>query len=69
MIFAQILNGVVQNTIVLDDMKLASLFSQGFDHFVRIDNLELVPSIGWSYDEENFSPPIPPAIEGDGNGN
>jgi hypothetical protein len=58
MIFAQILNGIVQNTIVLDDLSLQNLFSANFDYFIRVDTLTPQPGIGWSYDGTSFSPPV-----------
>lgn len=57
MIYAQILNGIIENIIVLDDPSLSSLFSQGFDYFIRIDNLNPVPQIGWLYNGSSFSDP------------
>lgn len=56
MIYAQIKSGVVVNTISLTDVGLISLFSTGFDSFIRIDTLSPVPGIGWTYDGMNFSP-------------
>jgi hypothetical protein len=57
MIYAQILSGTIQNIIVLDDLTLESLFLAGFDYLIRIDNLNPVPEIGWSYDPiSGFSP-------------
>jgi len=58
MIYAQIKNNKVQNTIVLEDASLESTFAQGFDVLVRIDNLTPQPGIGWSYDGMNFSAPL-----------
>jgi len=55
--YAQISDGVVENTIILDDVSLIPQFAAGFDYFVRIDELDPVPGIGWSYDGNNFSPP------------
>jgi len=57
MTYAQIKDGVVNNTIVLDDETLASVFSKGFDYLVRIDLLSPCPGPGWLYDGANFSPP------------
>ena len=57
MTYAQISDGVVENTIILDDVSLIPQFAAGFDYFVRIDELDPVPGIGWSYDGNNFSPP------------
>jgi|SRR5271165_5674657 len=59
MIYAQILNGVVVNTIVLIDPTLIPLFSQGYDSFVQIDKLPVVPGPGWSYDGTKFTAPAP----------
>lgn len=72
MVYAQISNGIVKNTIVLDDLSLLPLFSQGFERCIRVDNLDVVPSIGWSYDGEEFIAPPPPIIneeEDENNGN
>lgn len=55
MLYAQILNGVVQNIIVLDDASLIPTFSTGFDYLVRIDNLDLQPNIGSLYDGKDFT--------------
>jgi hypothetical protein len=56
MIYAQILNGIVVNTIVLTDTNLVSVFSEGFDYFIQIGNLTPQPGIGWSYNGTNFTP-------------
>lgn len=58
MIYAQIKNGIVQNTIVLNDASLESMFEEGFDALVRVDNLNPEPGIGWAYDGANFSAPL-----------
>lgn len=61
MIYAQIKNGQVQNTILVDENTPLDLFSEGYDHFMRIDELNPCPGPTWSYDGESFSPPpIPP---------
>lgn len=57
MIYAQIKDGKIKNTITLDDSSLESIFSEGFDSLVRIDILSPVPGIGWNYDGSNFSAP------------
>jgi len=62
MIYAQIKNGKIQNTIVLIDTSLIVTFSQGFDYFIEIDSLLPIPGIGWSYDGTSFSPPPVPKI-------
>jgi hypothetical protein len=62
MIYAQIKDGVVLNTIVLEDTSLESVFSAGFDYFISIDAVNPKPSIGWGYDGSAFSPIVPPVI-------
>lgn len=57
MVYAQIKDGIVQNTIVLDDPSLEGVFSQGYDYFLRVDNLDSQPGVGWSYDGQNFTAP------------
>lgn len=59
MIYAQIKNNLVQNCIVLDNATLEPLFLEGFDYLIRIDNLDPQPGIGYSFDGQSFSPPIP----------
>lgn len=56
-LYAQISNGIVVNVIVLNDQTLVSLFSQGFDYFIEVDQLPGSPGIGWTYDGNNFYPP------------
>lgn len=58
--YAQIDSGLIVNVIVLEDINLSHLFNDDFDHFVRIDNLEPVPGISWSYDGAVFTPPPAP---------
>jgi len=60
MIYAQIKNGKVQNTIVLMDTSLVSQFSEGFDYFIEIDQLSPVPGVGWGYDGAIFTAPMAP---------
>jgi hypothetical protein len=55
--YAQILNSLVANVIVLDDESLAPIFKEGFDDLVRVDELDIKPDIGWSYDGTNFLQP------------
>jgi hypothetical protein len=57
MTYAQILGGLVQNTIIIDDPSMVPTFSDGFDYCIRIDTLDPVPGIGWGYDGSNFTPP------------
>jgi hypothetical protein len=63
MTYAQILNNIVQNVIVLDNASLASMFAVGFDACIRIDNITDVDGnsigIGWTTpDNINFTPPV-----------
>lgn len=60
MIYAQIKDGKVKNTIVLEDNTLVSVFTDGFDSCVRVDNLSPVPGIAWNYDGSNFTVPSIP---------
>jgi hypothetical protein len=53
--YAQILDGFVANVIVLDDPSIINLFfinplgGPNFDYVNQIDNLSIIPQIGWSY--------------------
>lgn len=58
MVFAQIKDGIVKNIIVLDDLSLEDLFSEGFDFFIRIDEMEIQPGVHWIYDGIEFMPPV-----------
>lgn len=59
MVYAQIKNSKVENLIIIEDSSLLSLFLNGFDYIIRVDNLNPQPGPGWSYDGVNFSAPIP----------
>lgn len=59
MIYAQIRNSTVVNTIVLNDASLICLFSTDsngvpYDSLIQIDTLFPQPAIGWIYDGINF---------------
>lgn len=58
--FAQIKNNLIENVIALNDLSLLPLFSIGYDLVIRIDELNPVPGIGWSYDGMDFTAPPPP---------
>jgi len=63
--FAQILNNVIVNIIQLDDTSLLPLFAVGFDTTpIQVDNLSVMPSIGWQFDalSREFYPPYGPSI-------
>lgn len=53
--YAQIKNSTIQNIIILEETSNKVLFGTeaGFDALVRIDLLEVQPSIGWSYNSDN----------------
>lgn len=57
--YAQIKDGIIKNTIVLNDPTLEPLCSSGFDHLIRIDELKPMPGIGWTYDGTTFIKPLP----------
>lgn len=56
-IYAQIKDGVIQNTIVLDQPELLPLFTQHFDSIVQLTEDEVRPGIGWTYDGRDFTAP------------
>lgn len=56
MIFALIKNGMVVNTIVADDEFISHIQDQ-YDHCVEITLNPGNPSIGWTYDGDDFAPP------------
>src|SRR5271165_1689723 len=58
-VYAQVLKNTIVNTIVLNDPSLIPLFSDGYQYFVEIDQLDPEPGIGWAYDGQKFSPPPP----------
>lgn len=53
--YAQIKNGNIANVIILEDLSLKSLFGSesGYDAFVRVDQLNPEPGIGWAYDYDS----------------
>ena len=59
MVYAQILGGMIVNTIVLGDISLLPALSVGFDSCIRIDNITPQVGVGWSYDGTNFTAPTP----------
>lgn len=60
MIYAQITNGVVLNTISLDDPGLIPVFKEGYDYILPIGALIPQPEISWTYDSGSgiFSAPV-----------
>jgi hypothetical protein len=59
MTYALIKSGIVENTIIADEAFIDHISSQ-YDHVIRIDELEIKPSIGWGYVDEIFVDPTPP---------
>jgi hypothetical protein len=53
--YAQIKDCIIQNVIELDDDTQVSLFEDGFDYCIRVDQLDPQPSIGWFYDGDQFT--------------
>ena len=67
MVFAQINNNVVVNTIVLDDMSLLPLFQSDpsgnpYDSVLQIDYVFPQPGISWTFDGIRFNPPVVPQL-------
>jgi hypothetical protein len=60
MIYAQINQNVIANVIDIEDVTLLPLFAKGFDLCLRIDGLDIIPSIGWTYNPVTcaFSQPL-----------
>lgn len=63
MIYAQIKNNKVVNTIVIDEDTDIDLFAEGYDYFLPIDDANPRPSVGWSYNDGHYAPPSPPIPE------
>lgn len=55
-IYAQVKNGVVVNRIVIDDVSLEPLLTEGFDSLIQLDKLKVQPDIGSLYDGKVFTP-------------
>lgn len=68
MVFAQIKDQLVVNTIIIDDESMIDLFSndpvteQPYDLILRIDYIYPRPGIGWVFDGIIFIPPAEPEI-------
>lgn len=66
MVFAQIKDGIVQNTITINDISLLGLFQNDpngnpYDLILQVDNKTPQPGIGWTFDNVNWSPPKLPS--------
>lgn len=62
MVFAQIKDGNVQNTLMLDNPDLVSLFSvdpngDPYDYVIQVDGMYPRPGIGWIFDGIVFTAP------------
>jgi hypothetical protein len=68
MIFAQITDNLIVNTIQIDDIAVVPMFTEGYDACVQIDNIAPQPAIGWSYDGTDFTnqATLPPIVSLDG---
>lgn len=64
MIYAQIKNEEVYNKILIDDESKIPLFAQGFDGCIRVDNLKIIPDIGWYYRNGTFTNVVNFIVEG-----
>lgn len=58
MVYAQIKNNRIMNTIVVDETTPLELFAANFDYFIRVDDISPQPSIGWQYDGSIFTSPV-----------
>lgn len=56
MVYALIKDGKVENMIVADEAFISKIQAQ-WEHCVRVDNLDVQPSIGWDFDGSDFSDP------------
>lgn len=62
MIFAQITNNIIVNTIMLDDISLLPLFQNDpngnpYDLILQIDNITPQPGVGWTFNSINYNAP------------
>lgn len=68
MVFAQVKDNIIQNTIKLDDLTLLPLFQinprtgEEYDMVIRIDMTYPQPGIGWTFDNVQFNPPPEPEV-------
>lgn len=63
MIFAQLKDGVVVNTIIITDVSMLPFFQADpmtgdpYDILLQVDATYPQPGIGWTFDGITFSPP------------
>lgn len=66
MVFVQIKNQIIINSIVIDDISLINLFKndpitgEPYDYVLQVDSIYPQPGIGWSFDGITFTAPPPP---------
>jgi hypothetical protein len=63
MIYAQITNNTIMNTIILHDVSLLPFFQTDpngnpYDSVIQIDNIYPQPGINWWFDNILWNPPI-----------
>lgn len=60
MTYARIRDRVIVDIIILDDVSLIPIFSEGFDFFIAVVVEPGGPQMGWSFDQPSgtFAPPI-----------
>jgi hypothetical protein len=60
LIYAQITNNIIVNTVELNDPTLVPVFLQGYDSLVEITSISPMPAIGWYYDlsSDTFWPTV-----------
>lgn len=58
--YAQIKNGKVVNVIAVDENSPMDTLAEGYDSFLRIDQMIPIPAMGSSYDGVTFTPPPKP---------
>lgn len=73
MVFAQVQDGIVTNTIILNDYSLLPLFQKDqlgnlYDYVLQVDATYPQPGVGWAFDGIQFTPPPPSVDTGDGDG-
>lgn len=66
MVYAQVRNNVIINTLELDDASLLHLFQTDqngnlYDSLVQLDSIVPQPGIGWTFNNVNWNPPTPVA--------
>lgn len=55
MVYACIKDATIKNVIVVEDLSFIGLIAKDWESIKRIDNLEIVPQIGWTYSAQTDS--------------